>query len=100
MTMRFYVSFGCGYANQAHPSFVDGKVPAMRFAHPDNWIEVDAPNEYEARLAVNSMLGNNGWSMIYEASEWERMHNRDLFFPGRCIARITNSGELEVPHVG
>lgn len=89
--MLFYVSFGYKYATQAHPAFVSGECLAMRHAHPNNWIEVEAPNQYEARQLVTRTLGT-GWSMMYRADEWEQMRNRDLYFPGQCIARFSAEG--------
>lgn len=86
--MKFYVSFGYQYAVEAHPSWVSGRVPEMRRAHPDNWIEVEAPDEYSARVGIMGLLGNNAWSMMYGEEEWGGM-DRSRFFPGECILSLS-----------
>lgn len=95
--MRYYVSFGVQYATEAHPSFASGRVPAMRYAHPDNWIEVEAPTELAARQLVNRTLGNNAWSNMYDEAGWQAISDSDRarWYPGRCIALFAEDGVIE-----
>lgn len=88
--MRFYFTFGMQYATEAHSSFVSGRVPVMRDAHPDNWVEVEAPDFDAARRIVLDHLGT-AWCWQYDEQEWASRN--PAHFPGRCIATFTEDGE-------
>jgi len=105
--VRFYVSFGGKYAQEAHPVFVNGvwadgrsdpRANEMRYAHPDNWIEVEAPDESAARQIVVDHIGSY-WSMMYNEAEWDAHSwtDRQRWFPGRCILELWADGRIEVP---
>ena len=53
-------------------------------ATPDDLIEVDAPNEIEARLIMNRVLGNGSWCSVIEPSDTHSLR----YYPGERIKLV------------
>ena len=80
---RFFVTFGQRYAREEHP--------VLPTAHPDVWLEVQAPHYDAARELVIEALGSR-WSNLYEEDDWEP----DWYPGGRAALVTTADPELEV----
>lgn len=50
-------------------------------ATPDDLIEVDAPDEIEARLIMNRVLGNGAWCSVIEPGDTHSLS----YYPGERI---------------
>ena len=68
--MKYFVTFGQRYRRTPHPFFYG--------AHPDGWVEVDAPDMPTARAEVDRALGPF-WAELYSSATFER----ELFPAGR-----------------
>lgn len=76
----FYLTFGVRYRHEKHPAW-DG-------AHPDGWLEIQAPDEEAARLLVRSFIGNK-YAFIYDEHRFERK-----WHPRGRLATITTDGGI------
>jgi hypothetical protein len=76
--MTFYLTFGYRYLHEPHPFF-----PA---AHPDGWIQIEAPTYAAARDLASKHL-HNRWAFLYPADEFY-----SELFPLGALARITAEG--------
>lgn len=76
----FYVTFGMMYRHEAHPHW--------KGAHPDGWLEVQAPDEDAARLLLRSLVGNR-YAFIYEERRFERK-----WHPLGRLATVTTNGGI------
>lgn len=65
--MKYFVTFGQRYAREPHPTF-----PA---AHPDGWLEIEAPNYAAANQAAHDFLGSH-FALLYEERNFD-----PSFFP-------------------
>jgi hypothetical protein len=82
--MTFYLTFGQRYLRESHPLF-----PA---AHPDGWIQIEAPTYAAARSLAAQHLKDR-WAFLYSADDF-----RPELFPLGALAQITIDG-LELYNV-
>jgi hypothetical protein len=80
--MTFYVTFGQKYRREEHPLWP--------LAHPDGWLEVEAPSEKDARLLLHKALGKY-WGFIYTNLE----SLTPSYYPRHCIGTLSKHGGLE-----
>lgn len=82
----FYVTFNLKWATEQHPRFKD--------AHPEGWLEVEAPNELTARLLTIEHIGR-AWAFIYDERTWANVNEHLAnpmgapLFPRGCLGRIS-----------
>lgn len=80
----FYVTFGVMYRHTPHPYW--------EHAHPDGWLEVEAPDETAARELVQAHIGTQ-YAFMYSEQEFNRPHpQRPNRFPLGMLARISVRG--------
>jgi hypothetical protein len=58
--MIYCVTFGNKYLTEPHPFFPQ--------AHPDGWVEVEAPGYSEARKIIYENLGDK-WAFMYREDQ-------------------------------
>ncbi len=78
--MKFYVTFGQKYRREQHPRLLK--------AHPDGWVEIDAPSRSEARELVVRLL-EQAWAAMYDE---EFLDEAYLLYPRGAIAKVEWDG--------
>lgn len=92
---EFRVTFGQKYAREPHPT--------VRWAHPDGWATIDAPDHMTARQLAVAVLGAS-WGGLYDVAGHDGGLLGDVLghavdwslFPRGELARIHTDGSVTV----